>query len=359
MYISPSQATADAGRYDFVWGSHEPGAWKAGNSELVTSWYMPFDGDGTTRHSLGWWKAYHPDWILYRCDQRTPAWPDGLQNIPLDISDPDVVRWQMQTYGPAAQAAGFDAMALDLVELNNANGGCGVFVNGVWHQRFNGQHVDRAWTRAVLHWMHYAFPYLHGFARPMLVAVNHVPESRAFGDADETDLLAHIDIVNDESAFTVYGNQYVSSEKFARIIRWMKYTQGLGKPFIVDDKWNTPGLTFGQLSWALSTYLMGKYHYSSVFIDHLPGYGYEYWHPEYTAPVGTPCADTYADQHDSGVYYRRYTGAFIVLNASSSRTYSLPLPKPSYTSLEGQIVTSPLTAGPDSGHVLLTSSGCH
>src|SRR5437879_6226026 len=140
--ISPQQATADAHRYEIVWGTSKPAAWKAGNARVIASWYAPFDGDFTRTHDLAWWKAHHPDWILYKCDRKSLAGLGGLRNVPLDIANPEVVRWQMHTYAPGIKDAGYDALAEDLVGLNNVNGGCSAWVNGRWVQRFSGQKYD-------------------------------------------------------------------------------------------------------------------------------------------------------------------------------------------------------------------------
>jgi hypothetical protein len=58
------------------------------------------------------------------------------------------------------------------------------------------------------------------------------------------------------------------------------------------------------------------------------------------------------------VYLRKYTGALAIVNVSPDTSYRVTLPKPSYTSIEGGIVRSPLTVEPDTGYVLLTTNGC-
>jgi len=357
--ISKPQATAHAHRYGFVWGSSKPDAWSAGNPNIVTSWYAPFDGDFTTRHDLTWWKTNHPDWVLYKCDKKTPAGMGGLTNVPLDISNKAVVRWQLNTYAPTMEQQGYDALGEDLVGLNNANAGCGVWISGVWHQRFTGEKVDDAWTQAVLAWQHYAYGYLHGLSRPLMAGVNNVPENRPFGDPEQQQLLNNVDFVADESSFTNYGNAYASNAKVELILQWMKYIQDLGKSYIVDDKWNTQKLSNQQFDWAIGTYLLGKYHHAAVFIDHLPGYGYEYWFPQYSASLGHPCGDMYPDPLDTGVYYRKYTHAFVVVNASGNSSFLVNLPLPTYTDIWGNQVTSPSRIGADDAQILLTRlNGC-
>jgi len=356
--VSDSQASADAHLYDMVWGSQKPTAWSSGNHLIDTSWYLPFDTDGTNLHTLAWWKKNHPDWVLYRCDERTPAWAGGVPNIPIDISNPTAVHWQLTTYAPVAESGGYSGIAADLVDLTNSGAGCGVFINGVWTARFNGQSTDPAWASAVIAWAADAQRYLHSLARPLQLGVNNVPEYRPAGDADETALISHADYINDESSFTDYGNSYASLSKFKSIVAWMQYVQSLNKPWIIVDKWNTQQLSTQELGWSLATYLMGKYHYAAMFTDHMPGYGKEYWHPEYGAAVGSPCGDMYPDPSYKGVYYRKYTGAFVIVNASNTAGFTVTLPKPSYTDIDGGSVTSPLLVPADTGRVLMTNRGC-
>ena len=358
--ISHDKAVQDAYRYDLVWGTMQPTAWKLGNPRIITSFYAPFDGDftPTATHSIQWWNHFHPDWVLYKCDQKTPAWPSGLPNVPLDISNPAVVQWQMSTYAPMMESEFYGGLAADLVGLDNAGGGCGVWIKGVWTPRFTGQAKDDAWSQAVLAWARGAYAALHRQPRPLALAVNHVPEARPFGDPEELDLLNHIDFNDDESSFTDYGNGYASNARVASILQYMKYVQELGKAWIVDDKWNTRSISQQQLGWSIATYLLGKYHSASVYIDHLPGYGYEYWYSQYVAEVGNPCGDYVPDPAHDGVYSRKYTTAYVLVNATYNKAYSIVLPKQSYTSIFGGTVTSPMTLGPDTGAILLTSQGC-
>ena len=356
--ISYQKAQQDAYRYDFVWGTGKPGAWKAGSSSIITSWYAPFDGDFSLKHNLSWWLANHPSWVLYQCDQKKLANLDGLKNVPLDISNPAVVRWQMATYSPNLEA-NYDALALDLVSLDNSTYGCGVFVNGVWTPRFSGQKVDQTWTNAVIAWHAYAYKYLHRLPRPLMVAVNTVPESRPVGDPSMQQLIGHVDIVDDESSFTDYGNGYAGWQKVGQIVQWMKYAQSQGVAYIVDDKWNTNKLTEQQFDWGLATYMLGKYHQAAIWIDHSPGYGQEYWVKQYQAKVGGPCGDAYPDPVDTGVTYRKFTTSFVVVNADPKSGYTVTLPQKKYTDIWGNTVTSPLYLAPDVSEVLLsTANGC-
>lgn len=81
----------------------------------------------------------HPSWILYQCDRTTPAWYTGLvgRNVPLDVTNPEVIAWQASRYAAPAAAAGYDAIAADMFIIHNAFKACGVWQSpGVWKQLY-------------------------------------------------------------------------------------------------------------------------------------------------------------------------------------------------------------------------------
>lgn len=355
-YVPYKAARSDAPRYDLVWGAGNPTDWSAGNPSILNTWYLPMTTDGDVRNTLTWWQSFHPDWILYHCDRVTPAWSQGLPQVPLDISNPATVQWQIQTYAGKAQAQGYLGLAADLVGFSNGNHGCGVWVNGQWVQRFSGQKDDPAWTQAVKNWAAYAHSYLHGLPRPMILAANHVPTSRPFGDPDEIALLANIDIDEDEMGFSDYGIGQLSDAAFNNSVAWMRYVQSIGHAYFVVDKWKTASVTTTELDWSIATYLMGKRGAASLDVVDASGYGYEYWFPQYAAAIGSPCAKMYASQ---GVYLRRFTGGVSVVNTSATTSFTVTLPQSSYTSIDGGAVQSPVLIAPSSGMVLLQPTpGC-
>ena len=61
----------EIGVVDVVWGSRSPLP-----RQVFNQFYTPFERDGpyAGTHRLAWFERYHPDWIEYRCDRKTPAW---------------------------------------------------------------------------------------------------------------------------------------------------------------------------------------------------------------------------------------------------------------------------------------------
>ena len=150
-YIPTSEINSSRARlYDYVWGvgvplrlaaghptiTPEPGhldAWIASSPGTVRSAYIPYE-----RQPFGlnasWLKAFAPDWLLYTCDRKTPAngergpcsagsllSPPVLRTAlgqnttfaPLDMTNPDVVKWQVEVAAAPALQAGYNSIALD------------------------------------------------------------------------------------------------------------------------------------------------------------------------------------------------------------------------------------------------------
>jgi hypothetical protein len=364
-YISQSEATADAGRYVMTWGPGKPMAWLSGNSQISTGYYLPFDTDadagdfGSLGHTLAWWQnGNHADWVLYHCDRQTPAWVGGLpKNVPLDISNPAVVAYQMGLVVPYMEANGYRSLAVDVLALNNDPGGCGVWTQNhtVWVPKFSGQVHDQQWANAVMYWMAYTQWYLHERSPQIPVLVNS-PGWVNQGDPAEEALIAHLDGFQDEAGFTGWGLHLVTDSSFQNKIWWATYIQGFGKAYLVTDLWQNAEPDPVQRDFAVSTYLMGKAHQSAMVTAQYGNYGVEHYWPEFASPVGSPCGAMVRTQ---GLYVRKYTGALVVVNPTASTvSYSLPRAVASYADIEGRTVSDPLSVGQDDGWVLLTTNGC-
>ncbi|MEU8397951.1 hypothetical protein AB0C28_22380 [Nonomuraea sp. NPDC048892] len=59
-----------AGLVDFVWGAST----LAQPAGAVPSGYLPAFRDFDRTHTLAWYQANHPDWVVYQADRVTPAW---------------------------------------------------------------------------------------------------------------------------------------------------------------------------------------------------------------------------------------------------------------------------------------------
>ena len=139
-----------------------------------------------------------------RCDRKTPAYFGDDPNVPLDISNPEVVQWQLRNLSVPAAQQGYDAMALDNYALENSGQGCGVWRGSTWVPLFSGAlEGDPRFQAAALGWIQ-AFRRGIGIsaglpstpprvnpAAPLLMVINFSP---------------HLDKVNSSSVQTVMDN---------------------------------------------------------------------------------------------------------------------------------------------------------
>jgi hypothetical protein len=380
--ITVPDAIAHGARYGAVWGSRRATVvpWQTNNPNNRPLFYLLFDTDAPDPfgQKLGWWKANHPDWILYECDRHTIAYIRGLPEVPLDFSNPAVAAYQASVFGAYAEANDYNGIAADVVDLTNntgnpqqGNGGCGVWTTGhQWVRKFSGSQEDPKWAAAVGQWATSLQQLLHQFPRRLALAVNTppgkyiAPDKGKGGDPDMRVLFDHVDIELDEAGFSNWGN-YVEDAPFVNVVGWMEYMQSQGKAFFVADDWNLQSgpPTTHELVYSLATYMMGKEQAAALYVGKNDMYGKENYYQEYTAKIGQGCSPMYGgptDMHypSEKIYMRKYTGALAIVNVSPDTSYRLSLPKPAYTSIEGGIVHSPLTVAPNTGYVLLTTNGC-
>jgi hypothetical protein len=347
--------------YDFVWGAdqNQLAAFRAGNPNIMLSYYMPFHRDSGTftnmdlgkSHDLAYWKNLHPDWILYQCDRTTPAYEDNDPNMPLAFANPALVDWQVQTYAQPASEAGYDALAADNVNLENLYGACGYYQNGKWVQRYTGQSDDPQWRADVVSWATRMQNALHALKHPLALIINFGLGSISPNDQYVQQLIHHTDGILDEGGFTNYGNGYITDNNWVQLVNLIKEVQSLKKPYYTIDEFSTKNLSHDQIQWALSSYLMAKEHLATVFISSNQQYGSDLRYPEYNANLGTPEGEMYKDQL---VYWRKYSNGLVVVNPSSSSSYSIQL-NGSYVDSYGNHPGKSLTLQPHSGMLLLNS----
>ena len=342
-----------APNYDFVWGVGSPSsiaAYRSANADISLSRYIPFARDPGT-NSLSYWKTNHPDWIVYKCDQTTPAYFGSDPNVPLDITNPAVIAWQIQTYAAPAAAQGFDAIAADNVDLHNWLGACGVFRNGSWVALYSGQSSDPAYVSAVLGWLAAFRTQLHALSPPLALIPNF-----SFGDPTDPNVqkaLGSIDGLFDEQGFTNWGSgsSRLTGTQWTNWVAFIEQVQELGMPYyLVNQATTTDQAT---LQWAIASYLMGKEHSESIFVSTVQGYGSALWYPEFDAPIGHPCA---AYSESNGYAMRSYSGGIALVNPAASGTVSVTLPAgESFDDLYGNPVSSPVSLPASSGMILVVS----
>ncbi|HLI95574.1 MAG TPA: hypothetical protein VKT72_05740 [Candidatus Baltobacteraceae bacterium] len=386
-YIPESATAQDGWRYSTIWGARDNigRSWLDSNPSLETGYYGALETDesyaswGSVGHTLSWWQANHPDWILYACTSSgsvttTPAWVPGLStNVPLDVHNPAVVDYQVRTMANEAHALGYAALAVDEATFWQADEGagsgsygCGVYENGSFVRRYWGA-SDPNWAADVVAWVQQAHAILK--TDPLIstyhlkLIVNHPPNLLT---SNETTFLANVDADLDETGYSGYGNY--ANTAFASVFvvttNWSAYAQQHGVAVLMNDNWGSLPLTAPRLDYSIATYLMGNQQAESLFASSAWGYGLEQWHSQYQTAVGAPCAAYYGgpsyDPSNPSIYYRRFANAVVVVNGgsgSASEAAHLPTDH-TYADLLGRPVSNPLTIASNDGYVLLTSNGC-
>ena len=374
--ITGPEAKKDASRYSAVWGSRPgmPGAWSDGNPKIFATYYMPQETDAATDlwgnqgHTLAWWQKYRPNWVLYQCTAagtptRTAAYMSNLPtNVPLDIHNPDVVEYQVRLAANYAHTHGYKGLAFDEVLFYNETGngtnyGCGIYEGSSFVRRYSGKR-DANWISDTVAWVKAAHrllttdPTLSSYH--LKLVVNH--PAGPITNLDEQEILENVDAVVDETGFSDYGEYHNSPDLFKETVDWMNFAQAHGaSPLIVDKYEQTSEINSQQLEYSIATYLMGHNGSSALFVGNLFGYGVENYHSQYASAVGVPCG---AYTGGPAIYTRRFSGAVVEVNASTSDArVALPAGH-SYRDIVGRPFSDTLTIAPGDGYVLLTSNGC-
>lgn len=369
-----SQVQKLAPRYDAVWASTDPSAWHNAHRNMIVSNYfiMGMDRYSVLQHSLSWWKANHPNWILYACRANgSPthdiAYMQGIDvpDMPLDIHNPAVADYQISAMAHAALASGYNALAIDQVIFwntykggNRAMGqhvvhseyGCGVWNGNTFVRRYASP-SDHNWTSDVIAYTREAKRV--AAANGVTLVINH-PAGKV-DNPDEQQLLANTDVEMDETGFSNYGSYENRPQRFfTNELQYMRYAQEHGVGFLMIDKFvNDAQPSPHHLEYAIATYLLGNEGAALLFAGGLDGYGTNTYRSEYDAPLGRPCGGVV---NDGDLYRRQFNGGIAVVNAGNSpQTYRLP--NGTFRDLEGRAVGNPLRVGPHDAFVLL-GNGC-
>lgn len=391
-------AKTDASRFDVIWGSLIPSSWRSGTNPKILAgrFFIPeLDLLSVGGHTLAWWQTNHPDWILYACNAsnvptHTPAYMHYYNaDVPLDIHNPAVISYQIrQLLAPYAIAHGYNAISVDQViwqdimgaDLGTGYYGCGTWNGNVFTRRYTGKY-DPQYATDMVNWVKTTKSILRTdpVIAPKNLAFTANHPAGSIYSANETALLANVDVMATENGFTNYGYYQMASNAglFKTTVDWMIYAQKLGTGVIVINSFHqdwTTTVTPLQLEYGIATYLMGNEQAADLFVGPATGcctagtpdmaYGTEQYHPEYTAPIGTPCAEYYRETNTLSphIYYRRFTGGFVIVNSGSlpaAYEYArLPAGK-IYTDLEKRPITPTMKVNSNDAYVLLTTSnGC-
>src|SRR5579884_90531 len=358
--ISPDQITSQRAQpIDLVWGADaNPAklqAWRRANPGIVLSFYLSFERD-SQQHALSYWQQSHPDWILYQCDRKTPAYLNQQAAVPLDFSNPAVRQWQLETFGGQAQRLGYDALAVDDVSVRNVGGACGHYEGRRWVPLYSGAASDRRWSQQVVVWLRTMQQRLHHLSHPLDLIVALAVGGAPSEDASVQALLNSIDVVVLADGFSARTR----AADWLSVIRLMEQVQQQHKAIYIVNQFTPPPHQFSldsqQVQWALASYLMGQEAHAGLYIGKEQQFGQYLYYPSYAAQVGAPLGQMYSVAVGRGgaVYLRDFSQGESLVNPDGQHSYQVRLPAGRlYHTLQGQAVGSTVTLAPHSGLVLL------
>jgi len=341
---SVTKPADELGKVDLVWGSNFPNQ----PVGVLNYYYYPFDrdrdpGTGGTHHDIVWFLANHPDWIEYTCDKKTVAYEYGDPLVPLDITNPAVIDYMMQTYILPAIQQGYPGIAFDNVDFANNGYRCGVWKNGIWVKQ-------KEYLTNLLDWAYKMYYALHemniSVAMNFPFDLNHPAESY--------ELYHYLDIALDERGFTNRGESkgvYLSGSDWLSVMEAFQFLDANGKGTVSINEMPEAFAKISQAEkqWALANYLLVKGQFSYITICGIQEYNSLLITPEYSAAIGHALGPMYQSQ---GVYMRDFSNGKAIVNPSSYDTFNIVLPSGMYQDLYGNNLDT-LTLDPQSGIVLL------
>ena len=345
----PLDLGATGGTVGFVWSGNAP------SRTALGSRYYPIDRDLDRSHTADWYRANHPDRLVYECDRTTPAiiyhYAWGAYST-IDISNPATRQYILSRFVAPALASGKNVIALDNVSLRNSAHACGVFRNGQWVQLYSGKAVDPAYSASVLDYVSWLAGEIH--ARGGLLALNAKVDP---ADTDGTRrLIALGDIWLDEAATSRGCKGRISGQLWQTkfdLARWAANTMGwidLEKTCAVPDD-----LSSSEANWVVANFLLvrGAHSYLAAVKDGVPAAPIRY-PAALNPPVGEALGAPYPID---GGWARDYTNGLVIVNPSTDKSLRFGLPAGQWTQGNGQPAASSIALPPTSAAIVLGHRG--
>ena len=344
----PLDLSESGGRVGFVWGGEAFGA--------ISSRYIPVDRDLDKSHTAQWYAAEAPDRIVYGCDRTTPAslytYAWGAYS-PLDINNPDVRRYMLETYVIPALQSGHKVIALDNVSLRNTGKRCGVYRGGQWVQLYSGESIDPAFSSAMLDWVGWLSREIH--ARGGYLALN------AKVEPDDPELTRRLIALGDfwleEASNTVDCKGRVSDNlwrtKFelaqwaAQLIGWVDLEKTCATPSQLDPD---------EAQWTVGNYLLARGPRSYLGLAHDGDRGR--LNVRLPRGLNPPLGAAEGPAFElPGGWARRFRNGMVLVNPYSTSVFVYSLPDGDWTQWDGTPQQLRIVVPPTSARILLRRGG--
>jgi len=294
------------GRRDFIWNASGP---------PIPVWstnYIAADRDLDRTHTLAWFEANHPDWIVYGCDG-VPTDEYGDVYISVDITRPEV-REALFEQGVVAKTAKRPVQSIGVDNLDNTNSfrECGVRQGGALKKNYSGRRVDPSFAQHQADWMAWLAPRVH--ARGLALTGNL---SYNGGDRASYWKIAHnLDVILDETGFERKCRPIMLDGQWLDRITLFRDV-ARAKPLVVIEQVcpTLPEITPATIAWSLANYLLIKEDRTYLALTpEIQPYGALDDFPELYLNIGAAAGPL---SERGGVYYRRFERALALVNPSS------------------------------------------
>jgi Hypothetical glycosyl hydrolase family 15 len=333
-----------AQRRDILWASLGPVV-----PGLYSTSYMTVDRDLDKSHDLAWYRANHPDWIVYGCDGQPTREFTG-EYVTVDISNPDV-REALFRQGVVEKLAKrpYDSIAVD--NLSNWNGvaECGVRHNGAFQRLYSGQRSDPAFDDITADWMGWLAARVH--ARGLALTGN------VYYDGVDREgylkIARHLDVVLDETGFERHCRPSQTDAKWLDRVNLFREVASAKALMQLERVCPTLAeITPATIDWSFANYLFvkGPRTYLALSPEQNTG-GIVYDFPELYLKIGRPLGEM---QERGGVYFRRFERALALLNPSSRASARFDLGQEGWRDrVSGQVMSGAVDLPPASAMVLI------
>jgi len=332
----------------FIWGAGDP-VQPAG---IAASKYFPSIRNTDRKRDIEWYKKNHPDWIVYKADQVTPAYGyiydyGGL--VPLDVSNPAVREYYLNDFVLPAVQKGFRIVAMDNVDLGNWPGAAGRFVNGKWQQLYTGTKNDTAFQHQMISWIQFLADRLH----PLGVHVAANIKANSAKPEVVLRMMHAADIWLDENGFTHTGRNVTGDawERQRRFLEAIAPTKGYIS--INQIKGSMDQADPGQLEWVIANFLLLRGPQSLLALtgfEQKAIYQEFHYRPEMDADIGAPLEQPHRVQQ---AWIRQFRNGMVCVNPSPRDTVTITLPEGNWKSITGPLKQGILQLAPGSGRVLV------
>lgn len=353
--INPAQIIAHPDEYVFVWGATNPALTKAFNKyspKTLLSTYYPYSRDPDASHSVAFWTESHADWLAYDCDGKTPIKMYGDRNVALNITNPNVINWQVANF--LKRPAGMEAVALDNFQFHNDGHACGVMSSaGKFVKRYGVGPHDAAFAEDAVRWLEKVSAELH--AKQTKIVINHIPDLSDEGDDPGSPLVQRmvgaVDGILDEHAQTAVRDP----RKAALLAKFVQYADAHGK--WVYLLYQLGDLDAGAVESAMANYLTMAGPKTAIYVSQRDKtYGNEPDFLRFDKNVGNACAPAITSK---GVVIRNYSRGLVIFSPAGQSGVTVPIPS-GFVDIDGNNMGNSVRIAGGHGRVLYTSraDGC-